>query len=110
MEVDPNTGYMWIIDTGRRDTFTDAPVNACPAKLVVYDVRNGLEVRQHVFADDVLAREGNYVNDVVVAADGLWAYMSDTGVNNRGEAGEPKCVLSGSGWGHQYDWMPLAVK
>jgi hypothetical protein len=79
---------MWIIDAGRRNTFTDEPTSTCPPKLVVWDVRGGREVRRHIFDDSVLAWEGNYVNDIVVAYDGMWAYMSDTGVNNKGEQGE----------------------
>ena len=40
MEIDPNTGYMWVIDTGRRETLTPTPVNACPAKIHILDLQN----------------------------------------------------------------------
>ena len=38
MEIDPTTGYMWVIDTGRRDTSSD-PINACPAKILIIDLQ-----------------------------------------------------------------------
>ena len=42
MEIDPNTGYMWVIDTGRRNIFewppTNASINACAAKLVIINI------------------------------------------------------------------------
>jgi len=79
---------MWIIDTGRRNTFSAAPTANCPPKLVVWDVRKGVLVRSHIFDNNVLAWQGNYVNDIAVDPDGLWAYMSDTGVNSRGEPGK----------------------
>ena len=48
MEIDPNTGYMWVIDTGRRNIFgwppTNASTNACAAKLVIINI-NTDEVR-----------------------------------------------------------------
>ena len=40
MEIDPNTGYIWVIDTGRRETLTPDPVNACPAKILILDLQN----------------------------------------------------------------------
>ena len=39
MEIDPNTGYMWVIDTGRRETLTPTPVNSCPAKILILDLQ-----------------------------------------------------------------------
>ncbi len=44
------------------------------------------EVFRHVFPDDVLGWETNYVNDIAVDPANLpakFAYMSDTGVNSR---------------------------
>ena len=93
MEVDPKTGWMWIIDVGRRDTFEPDPINNCPPKLVVYDVRSGQEVLRHIFPDEVLGWETNYVNDIVVdPVEGRWAYMSDTGVNS--QTGWPSIVAA----------------
>ncbi len=84
MELDPKTGWMWIIDAGVRNGFTDSPVTECPPKLVVYDTVAGEERFRHVFPDEVLGWETNYVNDIVVdPVDGKWAYMSDTGVNSQ---------------------------
>ena len=33
----------------------------------------------HEFPDDVLTRDGNFVNDIVIDPDGGYAYMSDVG-------------------------------
>ena len=90
MEVDPKTGLMWIIDAGRLHTFTDEPIDVCPPKLVVWDVREGREAFRHQFPDEALGWESNTVNDIVVdPVDGRWAYMSDTGVG--AETGQYNC-------------------
>ena len=49
MEIDPNTGYMWVIDTGRRETLTPTPVNACPAKILILDLQNNQVTRENYF-------------------------------------------------------------
>ncbi|XP_069114267.1 protein yellow-like [Argopecten irradians] len=66
MEVDPNTGYMWIIDTGRIHTSTNEPQNICPAKLIVYDVRNNQLVHVHEFPENVASRTSTLLNDLVL--------------------------------------------
>ena len=38
MEIDPASGYMWIIDGGRREWLTPDPINACPGKIVILDL------------------------------------------------------------------------
>ncbi|XP_069111214.1 protein yellow-like [Argopecten irradians] len=81
MEVDPNTGYMWIIDVGRIDTLTENPQNLCPAKLVIYDVRNQQVVHVHEFSDNVVPRTSNFLNDIVldyVNGVASYAYITDS--------------------------------
>ncbi len=51
MELDPKTKWMWIIDTGRLNVFTE-PVNKCPAKLVIWDTANDKMVKTKVFFQD----------------------------------------------------------
>jgi hypothetical protein len=82
MELDPKTGWMWVIDTGRVNIFTEDPVNHCPPKLVILDTRNaGAVICQHTFPKAVLSYESNFVNDIVVdPINGIWAYMSDVGI------------------------------
>ena len=53
MEIDPNTGYMWVIDTGRRETSTPNPVNACPAKILILDLQTN-QVRGENFFHKLL--------------------------------------------------------
>ncbi|XP_033762701.1 protein yellow-like [Pecten maximus] len=81
MEVDPNTGYMWIIDVGRTDILTDHPQNLCPAKLIIYDVRNDKLVHVHEFPDAVVSRTSNFLNDIVldyVNGAASFAYITDS--------------------------------
>ncbi|XP_021352467.1 protein yellow-like [Mizuhopecten yessoensis] len=81
MEIDPNTGHMWIIDSGRINRLTDQPQNLCPAKLVIYDVRNDQLVHVHEFPDAVVSRASNFMNDIVldyVNGVASFAYITDT--------------------------------
>ncbi|OWF40693.1 protein yellow-like [Mizuhopecten yessoensis] len=81
MEVDPNTGYMWIIDVGRINIQTDQPQNICPAKLIIYDVRNDRLVHVHEFPDAVVSRTSNFMNDIVldyVNGVATFAYITDS--------------------------------
>ncbi|XP_005104578.1 major royal jelly protein 1 [Aplysia californica] len=87
--IDPNTGYMYIIDTGRAGVISASPGNFCPAKIVVLDLNdNGRVVRSHDFPDSVVSNTSNFLNDIVldyVTPDGSevrYAYISDTGDAN----------------------------
>ncbi|BFZ09588.1 hypothetical protein BsWGS_12627 [Bradybaena similaris] len=70
MDVDPITGHMYVIDTGRSGVFGDitgqpAPV-ICPAKLVVYNLNDGSLVRSHNFPADLVSNQTNFLNDIVL--------------------------------------------
>ncbi|XP_060066963.1 protein yellow-like [Ylistrum balloti] len=81
MEIDPNTGYMWIIDSGRIDRLTGQPRDLCQAKLVIYDIRNDQLVHVHRFPDNVVSRTSNFMNDIVldyVNGAASFAYITDT--------------------------------
>ncbi|KAL3856399.1 hypothetical protein ACJMK2_011164 [Sinanodonta woodiana] len=81
MEIDPNTNYMWVIDTGRLDIFTENPRNICPAKLVIYDLQTEQEVDSYVFPNNVVSGSSNFLNDIVldyVNGSVAYAYMTDT--------------------------------
>ncbi|CAG5119025.1 unnamed protein product [Candidula unifasciata] len=70
MEVDPISGHMYVIDVGRSGFFGDvsndsAPV-VCPAKLVVFDLADGHLVRSHDFPEDLVSKETNFLNDIVL--------------------------------------------
>ncbi|KAK3609771.1 hypothetical protein CHS0354_022632 [Potamilus streckersoni] len=81
MEIDPNTNYMWVIDTGRLDIFTENPRNLCPAKLVIFDLQTEQEIDRYVFPNNVVSGSSNFLNDIVldyVNGSVAYAYMTDT--------------------------------
>ncbi|XP_033763033.1 protein yellow-like [Pecten maximus] len=83
MEIDPNTGWMWIIDTGRINFFAadGTPTqNLCPAKIVIYDINKMTEITRHVFPNRVANRNITFLNDIVVMYRGSsprYAFISD---------------------------------
>ncbi|KAK3091037.1 hypothetical protein FSP39_016673 [Pinctada imbricata] len=67
MEVDPNTGYMWIIDTGRVNTIVSGHVlNICPPKLRVVEIDTGNIKLEYDFLNSVVSRTSNFMNDIVL--------------------------------------------
>ncbi|KAL3868615.1 hypothetical protein ACJMK2_041411 [Sinanodonta woodiana] len=84
MEIDPNTGWMWIIDAGRINLLPidgSTPQNHCPAKLVIFDIDNNIVVRSYEFPNEIVNRSSNFLNDIVLDyVDGQvrFAYMTDT--------------------------------
>lgn len=83
MEIDPNTGYMWIIDTGRVNTLSSVTPaeNLCPAKIIILNIATETIVRSYEFPDDVVSRTSNFMNDIVLDyVDGVarYAYITDT--------------------------------
>lgn len=69
IEIDPKRGIMFVIDTGGRRY-------ACPAKLVIYDVKRDVEIHRHIFPEDVVSKETNYLNDLVMDyVDGKVEYL-----------------------------------
>ncbi|XP_033762519.1 major royal jelly protein 1-like [Pecten maximus] len=83
MEIDPNTGWMWIIDTGRINFFAadGTPTqNLCPAKIIVYDIKNSVELTRYEFPNEVAERETTFLNDIVIQYvndESRYAYISD---------------------------------
>lgn len=84
MEIDPNTGYMWVIDTGRIDTMSrfGRSQNLCPAKIVIIDITNKAVVHSYEFPENVVSSTSNFLNDIVIDyIEGVarFAYISDAG-------------------------------
>ncbi|XP_046570093.1 major royal jelly protein 1-like [Haliotis rubra] len=80
MEIDPLTGWMWIIDTGI-GLMADPTETICPPKLIIYDINRKRIVRTHVFPDHVASRS-SFLNDIVlhrVGGKAVLAYISDSG-------------------------------
>lgn len=79
MEIDPNTGLMYVIDSGR----VAAQLNLCPAKIVVYDLNTDEQVQQFELPDDVVSRTRNFLNDLVLDyVDGKVRYTYITDAND----------------------------
>ena len=84
MEIDPNTGWMWIIDVGRINLLPidgSSPQNLCPAKLVIFDIDKNKVVRSYEFPNEVVNRSSNFLNDIVldyVNGQVQFAYITDT--------------------------------
>jgi sugar lactone lactonase YvrE len=87
MEVDPITGYMYVIDPGRTGIVgkrenQSAPV-FCPPKLVVYDLNTGSLLRSHNFPPEVASNQTNFLNDIVLdrgspsSSTARWVYITD---------------------------------
>ncbi|CAH1800558.1 unnamed protein product [Owenia fusiformis] len=81
MEIDPVSGWMWAIDTGRINTLPGpgegSAQNLCPAKLVIIDIAKRSIVRTHIFPEEVVSKSSNFLNDIVVDPKGGFAYISD---------------------------------
>lgn len=91
MEIDPNTGQMWIIDTGSTNTKgTSGGMSRCNAKIAIYDIKSKRIVRKHVFPDNVVSKGRNFLNDLVIDyVDGRakFVYISDA------FKGDPKLIV-----------------
>ena len=82
MEIDPNTGLMYVIDVGRIGILAQnvTPRNVCPAKIVVYDLDTDSRIASYDLPPDVVSRDNNFINDLVLDyVDGAvrYAYITD---------------------------------
>lgn len=91
MEIDPNTGQMWIIDTGSTNTRdTSGGTSRCNAKIIIYDIETKRIVQKHIFPENVVSKGRNFLNDLVIDyVDGQakFAYISDA------FKGDPKLIV-----------------
>ncbi|XP_060581097.1 protein yellow-like [Ruditapes philippinarum] len=84
MEIDPNTGYMWIVDTGYIAKMQDVgvqPVDSCPAKIIIFDLNKHEEVHRYIFPRLTVGYGLFYLNDIVLGYSenvARYAFMSDT--------------------------------
>lgn len=79
MEVDPNTGWMWVIDTGKGSPVQSE--NICFPKLVVLEIVTKRIVRTYTFPPNVVSPISNFMNDIVldyVDGQARYAYITDT--------------------------------
>ncbi|XP_069111237.1 protein yellow-like [Argopecten irradians] len=81
--IDPNTGWMWIIDNGRINIFAadGTPTrNLCPPKIIIYDIDKDEEIDFYEFPDSVANRNRTFLNDIVIQYHGgkaRYAYITD---------------------------------
>ncbi|XP_052227701.1 protein yellow-like [Dreissena polymorpha] len=84
MEVDPHAGQMWIVDTGYRESMsnvTTVPKDACPPKIIIFDINSHSIVHKYTFPLDVTGVGRFYLNDIVLGFENgaaRYAYISDT--------------------------------
>ncbi|XP_064599319.1 protein yellow-like [Liolophura sinensis] len=80
MEIDPNTGLMYLIDNGRVNTLAATPgtkaLNLCPHQIHIYDLERNRFVKTHTFPDSVAHYNSSYLNDVMIDDQG-YAFISD---------------------------------
>ena len=81
IEIDP-LRRMWIVDSGIRDPFSK-PNYDCPAKLVVWDMVYGEEVRRVEFPEELVTRNKVMLRGLVVDTtdddpEEWFAYIGDT--------------------------------
>ncbi|XP_071090602.1 protein yellow-like [Haliotis cracherodii] len=80
-EIDPLTGWMWIIDTGLQ-RIADPGQYLCPPKLVIYDINKDKVIRVHHFPEAVAPKMRTFLNDIVVhkiAGKPAYAYITNPG-------------------------------
>lgn len=73
-------GVLWVVDSGRTETLLPSRVaNVCGPKLMLFDLkRNGSLVHRYDFPEEVVARNTNYLNKIVIDdAFGGFAYITD---------------------------------
>lgn len=78
VEIDPTSGWMWIVDNGWYDT--EDRTNSCPAKLIIYDLNNDTEIQRHVFKKMVTGYGRFLLNNIVldfVDGKATFAYITD---------------------------------
>lgn len=73
-------GVLWVVDSGRTETLIPSrSANICGPKLMLFDLkRNGTLLHRYDFPEEVVARNTNYLNKIVVDdAFGGFAYITD---------------------------------
>lgn len=77
IEIDPK-GQIWIIDGGHTSTLQQPPIDRCPPKLTVYDIRSNRTIITYPFPENVANKQDSYLYDLVVDnTDGDYAYITD---------------------------------
>ena len=82
-EIDPTTGYMYVLDTGRRNFIGNfTPNNTVTPKVVVFDLNKeadapGFVVNKWYFPEHVAPNATSFLNDIVLDVESGMAYISD---------------------------------
>lgn len=81
MEIDPETGLMWILDTAYVPSSSIEVAKRCLPKIVVWDINQNKEVYRYVFSKEVV-QDPFYLNDLVLdygtQKEVEYVYISDT--------------------------------
>lgn len=65
MEIDPESGLMWILDTAYVPSSSIEVAKRCLPKIVVWDINQNKEVYRYVFSKEVI-EDPFYLNDLVL--------------------------------------------
>jgi hypothetical protein len=68
---------MWVIDVGRRNQFTNSPVDGAP-KLLIIDIPTRKIIDKYVFSDSVASYNRSVMQDLVVDEAKQIAYFADS--------------------------------
>ncbi|XP_061186174.1 uncharacterized protein LOC133194188 [Saccostrea echinata] len=81
MEIDPETGLMWILDTAYVPRSPTEVAEYCSPKIVIWDINLNIEVDRYVFPESVVLQRF-YLNDLVLdygsENEVRYVYISDT--------------------------------
>ncbi|KAK3094755.1 hypothetical protein FSP39_005767 [Pinctada imbricata] len=80
IEIDPNTGHMWILDTTNAPRASSMKINPCPPKVVVYDIQNDQVLRNREFPSTLYSGQyffGDMVLDIANSSN-KFAYITDS--------------------------------
>lgn len=81
MEIDPNTGKMYIIDNGRINIFSSdgtEPILQCPPKLMIYDLERESFDTIYTFPEHVVEPNTTFLNDLAIDDKGF-VYITNAG-------------------------------
>ena len=59
LKIDKAAGMLWAVDMGTVNKFP-----LCPSKLVIFNIRSGGLVRNHIFSTTVLSNVGGFITDI----------------------------------------------
>lgn len=76
VEID-RRGRIWILDGGRTATMSQLPNSKCRPRLVIYDIKNNVTVKDYTFPESITSNRSFLYDIVIDEVDGGYAYITD---------------------------------